>query len=247
MRSSPAGAPGTLFPFFGLPMAANVWPIPKLYLSKQRLSRALPVFKMLLISSWVKATHACSSGQRLIHIIREPKSFLNSWYNRYVLRVEGGAERVFQENLTSVNSIMGYFGHDQGKFTTFNQIDLLETELWRWRYFNELILDAFDGSDRYMIMSYRELRAEPLSAAQRIYMHCGLAFEARHAERVANLRNELFLESIAPVSIPLISMRLSPRSWRAAVWWTFSHCQKVLPGDLTLTERKCLADPLLPV
>ncbi|MEO1613089.1 MAG: hypothetical protein AAFU55_12165, partial [Pseudomonadota bacterium] len=135
------------------------WRRPDFYQDRSALERALPVYKILLVSGWLTRSHSAHSGQKVLHIVREPLSFLHSWRNRYVAVHTSGEEEVYAANMKTTQRILDHFDAKSNCGDGFSEENLIETELWRWRYMNEVLLAALGSSDRYKILRFEDVRA----------------------------------------------------------------------------------------
>lgn len=167
------------------------WPMPGWIYDHSKLPAAFPIFKMG-VPGWVLKVHAAEPGQQILHIVREPAGFLQSWWNRYVLTRAGGPEAVFAESLRDLDGILTRLGKEPGQFTDYSKEALIEAQLWRWRYANETVLASLGSSPRYHLVRYREARQEPVATARRLYAALGLSFTDTHARRIAGLKQTLF-------------------------------------------------------
>lgn len=163
--------------------------LPSLLYVPSEIAKCLPVFKILLWPGRIAATHAHLPGQRVIHVVRNPATFLKSWFTRYVHETAGDETRVFQDNLPSIRKILPIFGQDPDRISTFNDRNLLESELWRWRYMNETLYAALHQSERYMHVIYTDLVSEPEQHAERMMAFCGLQTDPALEARIGRTEN----------------------------------------------------------
>lgn len=171
---------------------ADEWPVPSFYMDHSMLSQVLPVFKILLISGWIAQSHARHPGQKVLHILREPASFLRSWYNRYIQRHTSGVEQVYATNCETLPRILAHFDVVSECGAQFSMENLIETELWRWRYMNELPLQTIGDSERYKLVGFRDVSARGQDTIRDIYAFCGLDLEDATWERIEGLSNRMF-------------------------------------------------------
>lgn len=149
----------------------------------------LPVFKLLLQPNWVVQRHADETGQHVVHVVRAPAGFVQSWRNRWV---GTSPETVYAENLLTLPPVLAHFGRERVTEPGFSEAALVESELWRWRYMNEVPLVALRGSPRYRTVGYGALTADPAGQAAALCRFLGLPLdEAGHA-RAAAQSNTLF-------------------------------------------------------
>lgn len=163
--------------------------LPGLLYNYPELDACLPVFKILLWPGRIAATHAHLTGQRVIHVVRDPATFLKSWFTRYVQETAGDPAQVFQDNLPSLQRILPAYGKDPARIDTFSEKALLESELWRWRYMNETLYAALNRSERYMHVLYQDLVSEPEQCAKKMMTFCELQADPALGSRISRTEN----------------------------------------------------------
>ncbi len=168
------------------------WPCPGFYIDQLALSRTVPVFKILLASGWIVDTHATHREQKVLHIIREPTGFIRSWLNRYVATRRGGAVQVFADNLETLPRILRHFGEDPACYHTFSESALIESELWRWRYVNEILISQLRSSDRYMTVVFDDISQPANADIDGIFSFCGIEMTDDARARISLIENKLF-------------------------------------------------------
>ena len=167
------------------------WPCPRLIYDRRRLATSLPVLKMMLVGAGLIEAHRVAPGQRLVHILRQPEGFLNSWFNRYVVKQPGGPEKVWADNLETLPTILEHFGADPKQCDRYSLPTLLESELWRWRYLNEM-LGTLSGSDRYLKVTYEKALQHRTETTRSLFDFAGLTFSEEHGMRLQGIRNRVF-------------------------------------------------------
>lgn len=163
--------------------------LPGLLCDPSKIATCLPIFKILLWPGRIASTHAHMPGQRVIHVVRDPATFLKSWFTRYVHETAKDPGQVFRDNLPSIQRIMPAFGQDSTRINAFSERNLLESELWRWRYMNETLYDALRGSDRYMYVLYSDLVSRPKHHAEQMMAFCGLSPDPAFQSRIGRTEN----------------------------------------------------------
>lgn len=170
------------------------WAIPGLWYRRDAETLVVPVVKIGGQPDWVLAAHAGDPGVRVLHNMRRPDRFLASWWNRYV-RVDraGDVEQVFRESMAHVPAVLEHFGvDDHGRLASFSLPALVEAELWLWRYENEVPWRALSGQERYCLLWYEDISADPEACCREAFAAAGLEFTEVHAARVRAARNTLF-------------------------------------------------------
>lgn len=166
------------------------WQIPTVFADHAKLKKALLVLKLNGGPAWTTYLHDASPDAHIIHNIRDPRAYLNSWYNRFAKEMD---RTHFQEHFPDLPKIFAYFGKEGAeRLNDFSKESLMEIELWRWRYTNEMIHTELGGSDRAITVTYADVDADPGAAAEKIYAFAGLDFNDQVAELVQTMRNTLF-------------------------------------------------------
>ena len=174
-------------PWLGL--GDDDWPCPVSVYDRAAFARALPVFKIIVSGSVVLAHE--DPGQILVHVMRRPDAFLNSWYNRYVIRSGRRPETLFAESEPVRTRVLAHYGADPAPFETYSLQKLLESELWLWRYTNDRLY-GLKGSPRYLPLIYDDIRKNPVETAEAIYRHAGLDYDQALLDRHAHMEKRIF-------------------------------------------------------
>ncbi|WP_339947428.1 hypothetical protein [uncultured Albimonas sp.] len=167
------------------------WDRPMLCTNADALDAALLVLK-IRPSSWLLRTHFGDPDQIVVHQIREPRAFLNSWHNRWVARDGGGAETVYRATLRVLPAILADFGEDPARFDRYSEETLIESELWLWRHLNETLHLALRDSPRYRLVTYEAFDRDPAAETAEVLKLCGLDAPTSVLERVGAMQNTLF-------------------------------------------------------
>lgn len=188
------------------PAYGNVeWQVPSVYVSQRRLAQAIPVFKLNCAAGWIARVIDTEPGMKIVHNIREPRGFLQSWYNRYLVgRRTGNKEQVYRDNLRTLAPILDYYGAEWHHGQNFSEIALVESQLWRWRYFNEALMEFSDRPDRYIRVLYSEVTDDRVAVAERIFAFCGLDVDTATQGRIVKQQRRLFTEPHTTAADPAI-------------------------------------------
>ena len=170
------------------------WPRPMSVTDAGELETALLVLKTRP-PEWILRTHAVDRDQKVIHKIRNPLGYLNSWYNRYVIKKPGQAQAVFRESMQNVPYILKFFGEDKDRIGSFSERALIESELWIWRFLNEKIFSTLRNSSRYRLIRYEEFEKQPVDSMKNLVEFCGLEPDDGFLGHFAIMENTLFGQS----------------------------------------------------
>jgi hypothetical protein len=202
--------------------AGEEWPIPAVYASGDRLRRAVPVFKLTCVAAWIGNAIDAEPRMRIVHNIRSPQGFLASWYNRFALRADGGPEALLVRNRQTLAPVLAHYAADWPHGEAHSLSALLDSELWRWRFFNEAVLAFADRPAQYMTVFYDDVMDDRVAVAARVMAFCGLEPDAATVSRVAGLGRTLFTaphrESLDPGVLDAAVGRVLAGSAIAAVF-----------------------------
>jgi len=97
---------------------------------------------------------------------------LNSWKNRYVMqRDQDMIERGSRERLKVIAGNNTVWAE---RFGDIDALDLLELELWFWRFETETVHEVGNGRVNYHVVRYETLVEQPVARAKDVYEFCGL-------------------------------------------------------------------------
>lgn len=118
----------------------------------------------------------------MLHIVRHPGGFLNSWRNRYLARRD--PEAVSNANRARLKIVTEADPSSAALFGDIDQMCVEESELWYWRYATETIHAAGAALPAYKLIIYEKLAADPVGVARRVYEICGLPWHAAIQETI---------------------------------------------------------------
>ncbi|MEM6388206.1 MAG: sulfotransferase [Pseudomonadota bacterium] len=175
----------------GLLEGHGEWRIPRLMAAPDAIARAHLVLKFNSCPAWTEALALADKHCRVVHNIREPRGFLKSWYNRFILSGIGAAS--FEKHFDDVPRILAHFGRDDAeRLRAASEENLVEVELWRWRYINERLMALEAHPGQYMRVTYDEIQADTVEVARKIFAFSELPFEQAEQDRAGALKNVLF-------------------------------------------------------
>lgn len=187
---------------------AHEWNRPGFTYDRTRAEAALLALKILSWPGYAVKMHDADPGMLVVHNIRHPSKYLDSWMNRFVERHHEAHHEVFEKQKAELGRQMAYFGRDAATLETFSEENFIEGELWRWRFINENLHDRLSGSDRYRVISYEAYEADPVGRMREMFAYAGLPFEDRHAEGLKGMSNKLFAAPHGTRLDPDLSARL---------------------------------------
>ena len=198
------------------------WPLPTWLGSRRALEAALPVVNLPQSPIWAAWVLKHRPRSAVLHIVRHPGGFLNSWRNRY-LKKEDLAE-VLRLNRQRLHEIVAADATWADRIGDIDRMDESESELWYWCFAAERIHRAGEGLPAYRRIVYEQLTAEPLQVTEQCYAFTGLpwnddirkavAAASRTSESIAaNWRTRLTDEQIALVERILAGSLMRD-------WWT---------------------------
>jgi len=170
--------------------SANEWNLSSSLLSTE-VHRMHTVIKLNSCPAWSRFL-ITNGHAKILHNIRNPFDYLQSWYNRFIIRKNIGNTSLIK-NMHSAESIVNFFGLQ--KLDLFSKIDersLVYVEMARWRYINERLYEMRRHSDSYIRVTYAEFEADAVATAEKIYDFARIPFDAAVSSKVADLPNRLF-------------------------------------------------------
>lgn len=197
------------------------WRVPAWHSDPRKLSRAMLVLKVNSVPGWVRWVLAHEPDAAVIHILRHPGGYLNSWANRW-LRPNDAAEvhRLNLDRLGRIEWADPAWGRRWGRI---DAMDVQESELWFWRYANEAIFAGGQGRPGYRTILYEQLVDRPLDMARSLYELCRLPWGPGIEEAVLQTTGEseqiasAWRSRLKPEQVAMVE-RILEGSPLAALW-----------------------------
>lgn len=173
-------------------ISENVWRLPKICL-KPNLGedQIFPVLKLAGNPAPLLKLHPDQPEQFLLHTLRRPDRYLQSWFNRYIVPSTKGFAELQQHTRDFLSRLLPAVQADR-----LPKDDTLETlvrlELIKWRACHEPLLTELGDQNRQMVVTYEQISADPVAQATRIFAWLNLDLPQRTRDRIAGLRNTLF-------------------------------------------------------
>ncbi|MGF1482404.1 MAG: sulfotransferase [Cyanophyceae cyanobacterium] len=148
------------------------WIAPRWLANPSALRQAATVLKLNQVPGWAEWVLLNQPEILVIHIVRHPGGFLNSWQNRYLKTQE--PEAVEQANQERLRQVAQREPQWAALFKDIGDMSVEESELWYWRYAAETIHAAGEGQSNYLRIIYENLVADPLTVVRNLYEKCCL-------------------------------------------------------------------------
>ena len=152
------------------------WPIPWWMGSQQSLKEAVAVFKVINIDArhiiWLLENRP---HVPIIHVVRHPGGRLNSWLNRFLSAQD--KTTILDRNRRRLETIRMFDKDWAQHFGDIDDMDVIETEVWLWRYFNEALYKVGQQHSQYLCLTYEDIVQDPLNYAAKLYDFCGLSWD----------------------------------------------------------------------
>jgi hypothetical protein len=197
------------------------WPIPRYFASREKLAHCLPVLKILQAPGWLAWVLENRPQVHVIHIVRHPGGFLNSYRKRYL--AETDPAQVRRESTDRLQRIAQVDPAYAALFGNIDAMTIEELEMWFWRYTTEQIHAAGQNSSRYDRVVYEDLTRQPVDIARHLYQRCGLTWNAQleqktqataeHSDAIASA----WREKLPREHVELIDRIFTPSP--LAQWW----------------------------
>jgi hypothetical protein len=167
------------------------WRLPTMFLDGNKISDARLVLKLNSAPSWAAVLAQADDRCRILHNIRHPAEYLQSWYNRFIRNGVGTSS--FEANFQDVPRMLAHFGRDDAdRLAEPTDENLIEVELWRWRYVNESLQSLASRSSQYLLMTYSEIEDDLLGSARKVFAFADLPIGSREEARIHSMKNVLF-------------------------------------------------------
>jgi len=150
------------------------WEIPRWLGSQAGLARSLPIVKLVTPPGWATFVLRRRPAIPVLHIVRHPGGFLNSWANRYLALND--PEAVLAANLARLREIVAEDPSWAERFGDIASMNAEESELWYWHYANEVVFRAGDSQPAYCRIFYEELVQDPVPVMRSVYERCNLTW-----------------------------------------------------------------------
>lgn len=171
-------------------LSGDEWRMPRWLLGdNDRMASAFLVLKLVQAPGWAVWVLSHRPNTPVLHIVRHPGGFLNSWASRYLAdRERSCVARANEERLNQVVSADADFA---SLFGPPSEMGVEESELWYWRYSAEKIHAAGEGRPNYKLIVYEDLHGDFLRTAQEVYEFCGVPWDGDTETRVMDGRSPL--------------------------------------------------------
>ncbi|MBI1367300.1 MAG: sulfotransferase [Planctomycetes bacterium] len=198
------------------------WLPPWFIISRSRFKEALPILKFVSPPGWASFVLKHRPQVAVIHIVRHPGGFLNSWASRYLAtRVKDEVDQANRDRLHKIVREAPCWGE---RFGDIEAMNVQTSELWYWLYLNEEIDRAGRDSAMYTRITYEQLVADPVGQMRHLFARLDLPFtdevsraieaDAEDSGKIATQwRNKLTAEDQALVERILDSTFMRD-------WWT---------------------------
>ena len=159
------------------------WSMPWWVGDKQKLREASAVFKIINTDPkniiWLLENRP---NVPIIHVVRHPGGRLNSWLARFLSTQN--KDEILVRNQARLHTLQTIDPEWSTNFSDIESMDLVETEVWLWRYSNEKIYQAGQQHKQYTCLVYEQITQDPLGYAEKIYDLCNIPIDNQIRERI---------------------------------------------------------------
>jgi len=201
------------------------WRFPWWLGSRHRLREAVGVIKLVQVPGWTTFVLEHRPSVPVLHIIRHPGGFLNSWRSRYLMRKDTNA--VEQANHQRLKTIAAEDPHWSDQIGDIDRLSVYESELWYWCYANEKVYEAGKTSKQYHRIVYEDLVANPVTRLQKIYQACDLDWSPfveqsirKHCSHSKQIMDK-WRDKLEPEQRVLVERMLDRPTFQG--WWPNDH------------------------
>lgn len=164
-------------------LGESEWPVPRWLAARKDLEQAFLVLKLNQVPAWAEWLLLNRPNVSIVHIVRHPGGFLNSWQNRYLATQDPKAVR--EANYERLKQIVKGDSGWGDRFGNLEAMSVDEMELWYWCYATETIHQAGYRRNNYLEIVYENLVAAPLEIAKQLYEKCHLPWTNEIERKVA--------------------------------------------------------------
>ena len=148
------------------------WSLPDWLTGGIDWDRAVPVIKVHQIARGARWIVENRKKTAILHIVRHPCGFLQSWEDRWLSRHDQSA--ALEVGRRRLQAIADEDPAWKERLRAIDDMTIQETELWYWRVFNELNYRAGADSSSYRLVRFEEFADQPVQTAESLYTMCGL-------------------------------------------------------------------------
>ena len=150
------------------------WLPPSYLINKSRFEESLAIVKFVTPPGWASFVLSQCPEVPVIHVVRHPGGFLNSWAGRYL--ADRRQADVLKLNLERLRLISSFDDDWRNRFGIIDEMDVYESELWYWLYVNEEISRAGEFSARYARVVFEDLAHNAVDTMESLYERLGIPF-----------------------------------------------------------------------
>ncbi len=151
------------------------WLPPRYLVNRYKFQQSLAIVKFVTPPGWASFLLSQRPDVHVIHVLRHPGGFLNSWASRYL--TDRHEVDVLALNLERLHLIADCDQDWQLRFGTIDKMDVYESELWYWLYVNEEISRAGQNSICYARVVFEDLACNAVDTMQSLYQRLDIPFE----------------------------------------------------------------------
>jgi len=208
---------GVIYPAFG----RIEWPLPGWVVNQAELANACIVLKLNQAPGWTVWMLRHRPTHRIIHNVRHPGGFLNSWRNRWLKKSD--ADEVLRRNRERLRLVAEHDAAWAARFGDIDRLDVEWTEAWYWRYSNEVIWEAGQELEHYRLSVFEDVTADPQSAMRELFVFARLSWSPEVEAGVrANTRTSQQIaakwrDALEPSQVEMVETVLDGSPM--AAWW----------------------------
>ena len=176
-------------------LRSGEWPIPWWIGDADKLKDAITVIKTVQTPGWAKFVLQYRPEVPVVHIVRHPGGYINSWLNRYISTTN--PDEVADRNRRRLFAISDADPIWKARLGDIASMGMVEAELWYWRYATELIHLNSGKSHNYHLLIYKDLAQNPVPLIKNLYESTGLPWtdEVRIAIDAACRKSSTFIDN----------------------------------------------------
>lgn len=203
------------------PIGRMEWPLPNWVVDHEQLQRACMVLKLNQAPGWTVWMLKNRPTHRVIHNVRHPGGFLNSWRNRWLKKSD--QKDVLQRNRNRLRLVAEHDPVWAARFGDIEAMDVERSEIWYWRYSNEVIWEAGRTLAHYQLSVFEDVSQQPLESMRRLYefadlpwndqVEAGVRANTKASEHIAGK----WRSALEPHQVEIVDTVLTDSPMSA--WW----------------------------
>ena len=164
------------------------WPVPPYVYDLGKRNQTTGVVKLTRSPGWTSFVLKHRPGVPVLHIVRHPGGFLNSWANRYLsTTTTSSSARQKRIQLIDICASSSEWREILGNV---DEMGLEELHLWYWLYMNQVVIESGRNNPDFHLIQYEDLVSRQTEIMKPIFERYGLKWTEEIAGEIARKGKE---------------------------------------------------------